>query len=39
MTVLRDGHVVAVEPTSALDLGSLAQLVVGHQVRESAGTT
>jgi len=35
VTVLRDGNVVAVESTSALDLGSLAQLVVGREVRES----
>jgi len=34
VTVLRDGNVVAVEPTSALDLGSLAQLVVGREVLE-----
>jgi ABC-type sugar transport system ATPase subunit len=36
VTVLRDGSVVAVEPTAALDLGSLAQLVVGREVRERA---
>jgi ABC-type sugar transport system ATPase subunit len=36
VTVLRDGRVVAVEPTSALDLGGLAQLVVGREVRETA---
>ena len=35
VTVLRDGNVVAVEPTSALELASLAQLVVGREVREA----
>jgi len=35
VTVLRDGNVVAVEPTSVLDLGSLAQLVVGRSVPRS----
>jgi len=35
VTVLRDGHVVAVEPTTALDLASLARLVVGRDVHES----
>ena len=34
VTVLRDGHVAAVEPTSALDLASLAQLVVGRKLSE-----
>ncbi len=35
VTVLRDGRVVAVEPTAALGLGSLAELVVGREVRET----
>ncbi len=34
VTVLRDGNMVAVEPTSALELGSLARLVVGRDVRD-----
>jgi len=35
VTVLRDGRVVTVEQTSALDLASLARLLVGREVRDT----
>ncbi len=35
VTVLRDGNVVAAEPTSALDLPTLAQLLVGRELSEA----
>jgi ABC-type sugar transport system ATPase subunit len=37
VTVLRDGRVVAVEPTSGLDLASLARLIVGHDIGHRTG--
>jgi ABC-type sugar transport system ATPase subunit len=39
VTVLRDGHVVASQPTGSLDLASLASLLVGSRIAESTRST